>query len=44
MKYEIKGGTLPVAICHLEAGEVWIQTMPINKVAGAVRPYMPTGN
>ena len=25
-------------------GKVWIQTMPINKVAGAVRPYMPTGN
>jgi len=25
-------------------GKVWIQTMPINKVAGAIRPYMPSGN
>ncbi len=25
-------------------GKVWIQTMPINKVAGAMRPYIPTGN
>jgi len=25
-------------------GKVWIQTMPINKVAGAIRPYIPTGN
>ena len=24
MKYEIKGGNLPVAICHLEAGETMI--------------------
>ena len=25
-------------------GKVWLQTMPITTVAGAVRPYMPTGN
>lgn len=25
-------------------GHVWLQTMPINSVAGALRPYMPTGN
>ena len=25
-------------------GKVWIQTMPINNVAGAIRPYIPTGN
>lgn len=25
-------------------GKVWIQTMPMNKVAGAIRPYIPTGN
>jgi len=25
-------------------GKVWIQTMPINKVAGAISPYIPTGN
>ena len=25
-------------------GKVWIQTMPVNKVAGAIRPYIPTGN
>ena len=24
-------------------GKVWIQTMPINKVAGAISPYVPTG-
>ena len=24
MKYEIKGGNLPVVICHLEAGETMI--------------------
>lgn len=24
-------------------GKVWIQTMPINKVAGAITPYIPTG-
>ena len=25
-------------------GKVYIQTMPINNVAGAIRPYIPTGN
>lgn len=25
-------------------GKVWIQTMPINKVAGALLPYMPTSS
>lgn len=25
-------------------GKVWIQTMPINKVAGALIPYMPTAS
>lgn len=25
-------------------GKVWIQTMPINKVAGAVEPFISTGN
>lgn len=25
-------------------GHVWLQTMPISSVAGALRPYMPTGN
>ena len=25
-------------------GRVWVQTMPISRVAGAVRPYIPTGN
>ena len=25
-------------------GKVWIQTMPINKVAGALLPYMPTAS
>ena len=25
-------------------GKVWLQTMPISKVAGAIRPYIPTGN
>ena len=25
-------------------GKVWLQTMPISNVAGAVRPYIPTGN
>lgn len=24
-------------------GHVWLQTMPISNVAGALRPYMPTG-
>ena len=24
--------------------KVWIQTMPISKVAGAIRPYILTGN
>ncbi len=25
-------------------GRVWLQTMPIPNVAGAIRPYIPTGN
>ena len=25
-------------------GRVWLQTMPISSVAGAIRPYIPTGN
>ena len=25
-------------------GHIWLQTMPISSVAGALRPYMPTGN
>ena len=25
-------------------GKIWIQTMPINKVAGALMPYIPTGS
>ncbi len=25
-------------------GKVWLQTMPISNVAGAIRPYIPTGN
>ncbi len=25
-------------------GKVWLQTMPISSVAGAIRPYIPTGN
>lgn len=25
-------------------GRVWVQTMPISRVAGALRPYIPTGN
>lgn len=25
-------------------GHIWIQTMPISSLAGALRPYIPTGN
>ena len=25
-------------------GHIWLQTMPISNVAGAIRPYIPTGN
>ena len=25
-------------------GHVWIQTMPTNKMAGALRPYIPNGD
>ena len=25
-------------------GHIWLQTMPISSVAGAIRPYIPTGN
>lgn len=25
-------------------GRIWLQTMPISNVAGAIRPYIPTGN
>ncbi|MGN0299046.1 MAG: TIGR00266 family protein [Lachnospiraceae bacterium] len=25
-------------------GHVWLQTMPIGKVAGAIRPFIPSGN
>lgn len=25
-------------------GKIWLQTMPIVNVAGAIRPYIPTGN
>lgn len=24
-------------------GRIWLQTMPISNVAGAIRPYIPTG-
>ena len=24
-------------------GRVWLQTMPISNVAGALKPYIPTG-
>lgn len=52
MRYEIKGETLPVVVCHSEAGErmitgpwhVWLQTMPISNVAGALIPYLPTNS
>ena len=37
MKYEIKGDTLPVVICHLEAGErmitVWISIWHVTLIA-----------
>jgi len=26
------------------SGHIWLQTMPIYSVAGAIRPYIPTGN
>lgn len=25
-------------------GRIWLQTMPISSVAGAIRPFIPTGN
>ena len=25
-------------------GHVWLQTMPVSNLAGAIRPYIPTGN
>ena len=25
-------------------GRIWLQTMPICKVAASIRPYIPTGN
>ena len=25
-------------------GKIWLQTMPIVNVAGAIRPYIPSGN
>ena len=25
-------------------GHIWLQTMPVSNVAGALRPYIPTGN
>ena len=25
-------------------GRVWLQTMPVSAVAGAIRPFIPTGN
>ena len=25
-------------------GKIWLQTMPISSVAGAIRPYIPSGN
>ena len=25
-------------------GHIWLQTMPISSVAGALRPYLPSGN
>lgn len=25
-------------------GRIWLQTMPISNVAGAIRPYIPSGN
>lgn len=25
-------------------GKIWVQTMPVYSVAGAIRPYIPTGN
>ena len=26
------------------SGRVWLQTMPISNVAGAIRPYIPTSS
>lgn len=50
MRYQIIGESLPVVICELESGErmitgpghVWLQTMPISNVAGAIQPYIMT--
>ena len=25
-------------------GRIWLQSMPVTQLAGAIRPYIPTGN
>ena len=44
MKNKLLGGEGFFNTVITGPGRVWLQTMPISNVAGAIRPYIPTGN
>lgn len=44
MKNKLLGGEGLFNTVLTGPGRVWLQTMPISNVAGAIRPYIPTGN
>lgn len=44
MKNKLLGGEGFFNTVLTGPGKVWLQTMPISSVAGAIRPYIPTGN
>ena len=44
MKNKLIGGEGLLNTVITGPGKVWLQTMPISNVAGAIRPYIPTGD
>ena len=44
LKTKLLGGEGLVHTTLTGPGRIWLQTMPISGVAGAIRPFIPTGN
>lgn len=44
LKNKLLGGEGLFNTVLTDPGKVWLQTMPISSVAGAIRPFIPTGN
>ena len=44
LKNKLLGGEGPFNTTLTGPGRIWLQTMPISGVAGAIRPFIPTGN